>query len=105
MNTPPADNSKFRVVVYAAPDDLHELADILGHELGSHATDALVRARTVPGALGDELPRETAERLAAEISQIGVRAEAVPAGEVPEFNTITVVHRACCLDTGVEVRW
>jgi hypothetical protein len=103
MDGPATDNPQFRVVVYAAPDDLHELAEILGRELGSHSTDALVQARTVPGALGDELSRETAERLAAEISQIGVRAEAVPAGDVPEFNTVTVVHHARCLDSGLEV--
>lgn len=103
MDTPPADKSKYRVVVYAAPDDLRELGGIIERVLGAHATDALVRAHTVPGALHDELPRETAEQLAAEISQIGVRAEAVPASEVPEFNNITVVHHARLLDTGLEV--
>ena len=71
--------------------------------LGLHATDALVLARTVPGALADELSRETAERLAGEISQIGVRAEAVPAADVPEFLNIVVVHHARCLETGLEV--
>ncbi len=103
MDAPAGESPKFRVVVYAAPDDLHELAGILSRALGTHATDALVRARTIPGALGDELPRETAERLAAEISQIGVRAEAVPAGEVPEFNNIMVVHHARCLEAGLDV--
>jgi hypothetical protein len=103
MDTPAADNSKFRVVVYAAPDDPQELGEALVRVLGLHATDALVLARTAPGPLGDELPRDAAERLAAEISQIGVRAEAIPAGDVPEFKSVLVVHHARCLDTGLEV--
>lgn len=103
MDTPVADISKFRVVVYAAPDDPQELGDVLARVLGLHPTDALVQARTAPGPLSDELPRETAERLAAEISQIGVRAEAVPTAEIPEFKNIVVVHHARCLETGLEV--
>jgi hypothetical protein len=103
MDTPAADNSKFRVVVYAAPDDTEELADVIAEVLKFHPTDALIRARTVPGPLIDELTRETAERLAGEISKIGVRAEAVPAADVPEFKNIVVVHHARCPETGLEV--
>src|SRR6266550_3223138 len=100
MDTPAADNSKFRVVVYAVPDNPQELGEVLVRVLGLHATDALVLARTAPGPLRDDLPRDAAERLAAEISQIGVRAEAVPTGDVPEFKNVVVVHHARCLDTG-----
>jgi hypothetical protein len=103
MDTPADENAKYRVVVYAAPDDAQELADVIARVLGLHPTDALIRARTVPGPLIDELPRGTAERLAGEISQIGVRAEALPAASVPEFNSIVVVHHARCLETGLEV--
>src|SRR5205823_3237474 len=103
MDAPAADTPKFRVVVYAAPDDPQELGEVLARVLGLHVTDALVRARTLPGALADELPRETAERLAGEISQIGVRAEPVPAGDVPEFGNAVVVHHARCLEGGLEV--
>src|SRR5262245_10907295 len=98
-----SDTARFCVVVYAAPDDPQELGDVLERVLGLHPTDALVQARTAPGPLTADLPRETAERLAAEISQIGVRAEAVPAESVPEFKNIVVVHHARCLDSGLEV--
>src|SRR5258708_38158937 len=98
MDTPATEISKFRVVVYAAPDDPQELGEVLVRVLGLHATDALVLARTAPGPLGDDLPHEAAERLAAEISQIGVRAEAVPADDVPECKNVVVVHHARCLD-------
>jgi hypothetical protein len=103
MDTPAADNSKFRVVVYAAPDDAEELADVIARVLSFHPTDALIRARAVPGPLIDELTRETAERLAGEISKIGIRAEPLPAADVPEFKSIVVVHHARCLETGLEV--
>src|SRR4029079_2825386 len=95
--------ANYRVVVYAAPDDPQELGDVLAQVLALHPTDALVQARTVPGPLTDVLPREIAERLAGAISQIGVRAEAMPASEIPEFKNIVVVHHARCLDTGLEV--
>jgi hypothetical protein len=68
-----------------------------------HPTDALVLARTTPGPLNDDLPREAAERLAGEISQIGVRAEAIPAGDVPDFKNVVVVHHARSLEAGLEV--
>jgi hypothetical protein len=103
MDTTASDNPPFCVVVYAAPDDPQELGDVLARVLGLHPTDALVQARTAPGPLVDDLPRDTAERLAADISQIGVRAEAVPAADVPQFKNVVVVHHARCLDSGLEV--
>jgi hypothetical protein len=103
MDAPAADNSKFRVIVFAAPDDTQALADVIAEVLGLHRTDAMVRARMVPGPLIDELPREAAERLAGEISRIGIRAEALPAENVPEFENIVVVHHARCLETGLDV--
>jgi hypothetical protein len=103
MNAPAANDLKYRVIVYAAPDEAEELGDVLESVLGLHATDALIVARTAPGPLGDELTRDVADRLASEISQIGVRADVMPASEVPEFRNIVVVHHARCLDGGLDV--
>jgi hypothetical protein len=103
MTVPAANDAKYRVIVYAAPDEAQELGDVLESVLGLHATDALILARAAPGPLGDVLTRELAERLVAEISQIGLRADAVPADEVPEFRNIVVVHHARCLDAGLDV--
>src|SRR5437660_7742142 len=103
MTVPAASDTKYRVIVYAAPDETEELGDVLESVLGLHTTDALILARTAPGPLGDKFPRDVADRLASEISQIGVRADVVPASEVPEFRNIVVVHHARCLDTGLDV--
>src|SRR5262245_20391962 len=103
MDTSASDTARFCVVVFAAPDDSQELADVLVRVLGLHPTDALVQARTAPGPLTDDLARDAADRLATEISQIGVCAEAVPAALVPQFKNPVVVHHARCLDTGLEI--
>src|SRR5947209_4525958 len=103
MDTTAANNLKYRVIVYAAPDETEELGDILESVLGLHATDALILARTAPGPLGEALTRDVADRLASEISQIGVRADVVSASEIPEFRNIVVVHHARCLDAGLDV--
>lgn len=103
MDVQPAGAPLYRVAVFSAPDDPHELSQALQTVLGLHSTDAIVQARTLPGALLAELPRETADRLAAEISKIGVRAEAVPAADVPEFLNIVIVHHARSLEDGLDV--
>ena len=103
MDTPATNDVGYRVIVFAAPDDVEELGEVLENVLGLHATDALVLARTAPGPLGEKTTREAAERLAAEIARIGLRAEAVPAGDIPEFTNMVIVHHARCLDTGLDV--
>ena len=45
-----------RLAVFAKPEDVHELADILVEELGLHPTDAMHEAHSVPCVLS---PRVT----------------------------------------------
>lgn len=99
----PAATDAYRVVVFARPDDPVELADVLHRMLGVHPTDALVHARTAPGVLPETLAGAQAEVLVAEIAQIGLSAQALPASEVPELEDAIVVHRADCGAAGLDV--
>jgi hypothetical protein len=100
----PESSDAYRVVVFARPDDPAELAEVLNRVLGIHPTDALVHARGAPGALPEKLTRERAEVLVAEIAQLGLSAQALPAAEIPEFEHVVAVHRSACSDAGLDVQ-
>lgn len=105
MNENAADSANmFRVVVFARPDDPEELAEVLHRVLGLHSTDALIHARSAPGALPERLSSDRAEVLVAEVARIGLSAQALPAGEVPEFEHVVALHRATCGDAGLDVQ-
>lgn len=92
-----------RVAVFAAPDDVHDLSRVLVAVLGMHPTDAAVHARYAPGVLPDRLPAGQAAELAGAIEGIGIRAEAIAAESIPEFEHAEVVHHVRCLDAGLEI--
>lgn len=96
-------SAAYRVAVFAAPDDVHELSQILEDVLGMHATDAAIHARSAPGILPDHLAAERAAELASAINTIGIHAEAIPAGSIPEFQHVEAVHHVRCLDSGLEI--
>ena len=53
----------FRVAVFAVPDDLDTLSEILSSVLVMHPTDAMKCARHAPGFVSERLTAETAQRL------------------------------------------
>jgi hypothetical protein len=100
-DSPPA--ADFHVVVFAVPGDPHELAEVLTEVLRIHPTDAMVRSRSAPGILPDRLTRDEAERLAAAIQKIGIRAEVARGDEIPDFDHGEVVHHCQCTDDGMQI--
>jgi hypothetical protein len=98
-----ASDLNYRVVVFAEPDDPHDLAEVFESVLKMHPTDAMVQARRPPGVLPTPLDREQAERLAGSIVAAGVQAEAVSASELPILEHVPAVHHARCLETGLEI--
>lgn len=103
MNPASTHEQAFHVVVFAAPEDLHELAQVLHDVLGMHPTDAIIHARLMPGILSDRLSRLQADRLAAAIDQLGLHAESISADEIPELDHGEAVHHVKCLETGLEI--
>lgn len=103
MTASSGQQSSFRVAVFAAPDDLAALAEILEQVLKLHPTDAMNHARAAPGLLCDPLQRDVAERLAVEIGRIGLQAEAVAVADLPQLDHAAVVHHARCLEGGLEI--
>jgi hypothetical protein len=103
MESESSDDRCFRVVVFAAPDDPHELADVLTEILGIHHTDAMVHSRLVPGILPDRLSCEKSERLAAAINGMGLHAESVSADEIPDFGHGEPVHHVQCPEEGLDI--
>ncbi|MCY2967853.1 MAG: hypothetical protein NT069_30200, partial [Planctomycetota bacterium] len=80
MNTAP---SLYRIVVFATPEDRLEVASVLRECLSLLPTDAAIQARLLPGVVNGEYPRESAERAAVAISELGPHAEAIPTHLVP----------------------
>lgn len=93
----------FRVATLAAADDPAELAAVLVEKLRLHPTDAQIRVRMLPGLLPDRLGETAARDLAETITGLGVMAEALPEGEVPDFEFAEVVHHARCLPEGLQI--
>jgi hypothetical protein len=103
MNPDAPSATDFHVVVFAVPGDPQELAQVLTEVMGSHPTDAIVHARSAPGILPDHLSREQADKLAAAIEKIGVRAGIVRAEEIPGFHHGEVVHHCKCTEEGLQI--
>jgi hypothetical protein len=93
----------FRVAVFAAPEDLHDLGQVLTAVLGMQPIDALVVARHAPGILPDQVPPQKAAALVAAINQIGLHAEIVPAGYLPDFEHCETVHHVRNLDAVLQI--
>lgn len=101
----PASGGKtsYRVAVFAAPDDLHDLAGIFERVLAMHPTDAMFHARAAPGFVCDRLTAETANRLADEIRQSGLQARAVDSESLPQLEHAPAIHHTRCLEAGWEI--
>jgi len=93
----------FQVVVFATPDDPHDLAEVLTEVLGIHLTDAMLHARRAPGILPDRMSREQADRLAAAVDELGLHAESVSAEEIPDFGHGEAVHHVQCPEAGLDI--
>lgn len=96
-------NPGFGVAVYANADDPHELRDLLAEQLSLHPTDAMVLVHATPGILPQEFNRDAAEKLVAAITTLGPRAEAIPVGEIPDFDNGAEVHHARLRDNGFSI--
>ncbi|MFN0056764.1 MAG: hypothetical protein ACKV0T_31860 [Planctomycetales bacterium] len=103
MSSPVDSDLSYRVAVFATPDDVADLSEVLSEVLGLHATDAMIHARAAPGILPDRLSREQSERLAQAISDSGLQAAAIPVGEIPTFDHVPMVHHARCAPAGLEI--
>ncbi|MBS0262219.1 MAG: hypothetical protein JSS02_09740 [Planctomycetes bacterium] len=103
MNTNVLTSTDCQVVVFAVPGDAGELATVLTAVLGLHPTDAMVQSRSAPGVLPGKLSREQAERLAAAIQNIGVRAEVASPEELADLEATEVVHHCRCVPAGLEI--
>jgi hypothetical protein len=103
MESETSDDRLFHVVVFAAPDDPHDLADVLTDVLGIHPTDAMIHSRLVPGILPDRLSREQADRLAKAVNVLGLHAECVSAEEMPDFGHGEFVHHVQFPEAGLDI--
>lgn len=97
------DDTAFGVVIFAAADDPHELRDMLAEQLSIHPTDAMILVHATPGILPHKFSKESAEKLVAAIQTLGLRAELVPVGEIPDFEHGADVHHARLYDNGLSI--
>ncbi len=103
MQPETSDNASYHIVVFAAPDDPHDLAAVLADVLGIHRTDAMIHSRLVPGILPEHLSSDEARRLTAAVNELGLHAECVPTHEIPSFGHGESVHHVRCHAAGVDV--
>lgn len=101
--SPPDSTSKYRVAVFAEPDDPHELADVIATKLGLHLTDARVHAHAVPGILPALMSQTAAEELAESIGALGIRTDVIAQADMPHLEQAEVLHHVRCLEEGLEV--
>ncbi|MBI1310625.1 hypothetical protein GC176_04890 [bacterium] len=93
----------FRVAVFSRGDDIEAMAAVLSESLGLNRVDAKIHAAHLPGLLADRLTNEQAEIVVAAVRQLGVAAAAVAQSDVPQLNHPETIHRAACLDDGLEI--
>jgi len=92
----------FRLVVFAEPDDVHALRDLLVEHLGLHPSDAQIHSQSVPGVLPDSLNPMQADILKNRIHELGINAQVILQQDVPDFTHTAVVHHARCIEQGLE---
>lgn len=92
-----------RIAVFAKPDDVRQLADILVNELCLHPTDAMHEAHSVPCVLSQRLTSANANRVAQAIERQGLRAEPISSDELRAFEDLRSVHHVACRLTGLEI--
>lgn len=90
------------VVVFARPDDPHELRSVVQEKLGLNRIDAGIAVQHLPGVLPPVLAREQAEQLATAIGGVGVAAAAVPTESVPDVRHADVLHHLRCTPVALE---
>jgi hypothetical protein len=98
-----SDSSPTRIVIFAAPDDPADLREVLQRELGLNQVDAGIAAHYAPGILPRSWPRALAEKAAAAIQAVGLRAVAIDAAAAPDLAHAERVHHLRCTAQGLEV--
>ncbi|MFV0445019.1 MAG: hypothetical protein ACK5Q5_15705 [Planctomycetaceae bacterium] len=96
-------DSLSRVIVFARPDDPADLRDVLQSALQLNKIDAGLAVHHAPGILPRSWPSELAQSAATAITQAGLRAVAVPAGDIPDFSQARHAHHIRCEATGLVV--
>lgn len=93
---------RYRVAVFAVPDDRESLLPILELLPETTTIDARVRLRDLPGVLPGRLDRETAELLVTKFHDAGVEAALIPETDLPTFEHRPAPHHVRCTQSGIE---
>lgn len=102
----PAENNaaaKNRVVIFAAPAEPEELAELLVEHLQLHPIDARVNARAVPGILPGHFSPEKAHALVEAVSQLGLAAEVIAEEDIPSLERAEDIHHPRCTEEGLAI--
>ncbi len=92
-----------RIVVFAVPDDLNLLEEILGRlpELDKPTIRQIARA--LPGLIPGRLSRSQAAELAAGIRDLGVDATSIPESDIPDVSHAHAAHHLKVTENDLEV--
>jgi hypothetical protein len=93
----------FRLAVFAVPEDDEAFVQVMRDQLGLNAIDAKVHMHGLPGLLPDQLTEPVAAKLAAAIRELGVEAQPVDEGTLPQFEHTPAVHHVRCTVEGLEL--
>lgn len=94
MTSKTSDEQLKAIVIYDAPSDPHDIAEILTVVAGLSPTDALIHARSAPGVLPDRLSASQSELLIRRLATIGISADAIAPADLIDFRTPEIVHQA-----------
>ena len=99
----PETASRYRLVIFDAIDDPHELREWICEVTGMHPTDVVQWLARAPGVWPRPLDEPTVRRLLDGLYEHKVAAEAWRADMFPELSPARTIHRAACLAEGLRV--
>ncbi len=94
---------RWRLTVFAAPDDRDALLRELRRCLAFNPIDARIALHSLPGILPEWLTADQARRAAAAIRSLGIEAAAFPESKLPQLSPTNTVHRVDLTERGLEV--
>ncbi len=81
-----------RVIVFAVPDELEPLEELIVETTGVDCATARLAARSLPGLIPQAISQHKAAAMAAAIRGFGVNAFAIPTSEIPNLSKAKQSH-------------
>src|SRR5262249_27936036 len=100
MPTTPA---RYRLVIFEAIAEPHEVRDLVCRVTGMHPTDAMQWLARAPGTWPKTLEETEVRKLLDGLYELGIAAEAWRSDQFPDLSPARTVHRGACMADGFRI--